>query len=186
LIVPAVRKYPSIRFLNIVVGLLSVLSVVLDLRPSEKSGANRGKDLVAPLISPLCHGAKCVETTNLHHPSNKSTRSPLPLPTGLLTRIAAQFRHIRNSPRDMYRAIFSSPPQQQPTSQASPGHKTTTHKQPPDTGSESASFSPAFLALSTAINKRLAEEQLHPYLYLEPKESSTTVVVSSSGILPLS
>jgi hypothetical protein len=62
----------------------------------------------------------------------------------------------------------------------------TTHKQPPDLGSESASFSPAFLALSTAINQRLAEEQLHLYLYLEPKDSSTTVVVSSSGILLLS
>jgi hypothetical protein len=101
LIVPAVRKYPSIRFLNIVVGLLSVLSAVLDLRPSEKSGANRGRDLLAPLISLLCRRAKCVETTNLHHPSNKSTRSPLPLPTGLLTRIAAQFHHIGNSPRDI-------------------------------------------------------------------------------------
>lgn len=185
MIVPAAGKYPSIRFLNIVVGLLSVLSVVLDLRPSEKSGASRGKDLLAPLMSLLCHGAKCVETTNLHHPSNKSTRSPLPLPTGLLTRIAAQFHQIGNSPCDIV-PYFSSTPQQQPTSQASPGHKTTTHKQPPDLRSESASFSPAFLALLTAINQRLPEEQLHPYLYLEPTDSSTTVVVSSSGILPLS
>jgi hypothetical protein len=64
-----------------------------------------------------------------------------------------------------------------------PQPNSITHKQPPDLGSESASLSPAFLALSTAINQRLAEEQLHPYLYLEPKDSSTTVVVSSSGIL---
>jgi len=125
-----------------------------------------------------------VETTNLHHPSNKSTKSPLPLPTGLLTRIAAQFHHIGNSPRDIVPYFqLATTTAATPTSQASPGHKTTTHKQPPDLGSESASFSPAFLALPTAINQRLAEEQLHPYLYLEPKDSSTTVVVNSSGIL---
>jgi hypothetical protein len=34
------------------------------------------------------------------HPT-KSTKSPLPLPTGLLTRIEAQFHHIGNSPRDI-------------------------------------------------------------------------------------
>ena len=43
---------------------------------------------------------------------------------------------------------------------------------------------PSFLGPLNTINQRLAEEQLRPYLYLKPREPSTTVAVSSSsGIL---